>query len=108
MKKKLLLVVLVMLSGVLLFTGCGEKKEKKNSIEGKWAYSSFVYNFESDGTGYYDAAGTKMDFTYEIKDNKLSILYKGSTAPFETEFSIDGDTLTVKDSFGKDFKYVRR
>ena len=49
-----------------------------------------------------------MECTYEVDGDKLSILYKGNTAPFETTYKIDGNTLTIKDSFGSDVKYTRK
>ena len=49
-----------------------------------------------------------MKCTYEIDGDKISILYDGNTAPFETTFSIDGNKLNVKDSMGKDTIYTRK
>jgi hypothetical protein len=76
---------------------------------GQWAseqYSgAFVYTFNADGTGNYDASGTDMPFTYTIEDNNLSILYDGDTFPFETTFVITDTTLTIKDSFDEDVVY---
>ena len=67
-----------------------------------------MYTFNEDGTGKYDAAGVTMEFTYELKDgNKIAILYKGNTDPFETEYSIDGDKLNIKDSSNNDTIYNR-
>ena len=87
------------------FTACGKKEEKKdlNSIVGSWKYDGseygnyeFIYTFNEDGTGKYEAAGRTMEFTYETKDgNKLSILYKGNTASFDTEYEIKDNTLNV-------------
>ena len=87
-------------------TGCG--KEKKNTIVGKWAHGSYVYTFNSDKTCSYDAAGTLMKCTYETDGDKLSILYDGNTASFDTTYSIDGNKLNVKDSFGSDTIYTRK
>lgn len=79
------------------------------AIVGSWAYSdTYIYTFNSDGTGTYDVGGTIMNFTYEANDNELSILYDGNTAPMVLEYSIDGDTLNVKDSFGEDTLYTRK
>lgn len=83
-------------------------------IVGKWTYDDeelanagiyFTYTFNSNGTGNYDAGGTDMPFTYTIDGNKLSIVYE--TGTFETEFSINGDLLNVKDSGGNDTIYKK-
>ena len=95
----------------LVLVGCS-KNNKKNSIIGKWKNDSFgydfVYTFNEDGTGKYDAAGTIMKFTYTLKGNKLSIKYTGDNmASFDTKYSVDGDTLNVVDSLGEDTLYKK-
>ena len=104
--KKGLLFTFLLLVCVSTLVGC-EKKEKKEKdpIVGKWAYGSFVYTFNEDGTCNYNASG---DCTYEIKDDKISILYKDMTVPFETTFSIDGNKLNIVDSFGNDTIYTKK
>ena len=77
------------------------------SWENKSYGSSYTYTFNEDGTGKYDAGGTLMEFTYTTSGNKISILYTGNTDPFETEYSIDGDTLNVIDSLGHDTLYEK-
>lgn len=114
MKKtfKSLLIITMLLSAILLFAGCGNKKDNKtsNPIVGAWKSNEgeFTYHFNDDGSGYYDVYGTKMDFTYTTNNGKISILFKGNTAALETDYSIDGDTLNVKDSFGKDTLYQKQ
>jgi len=105
MKKFLsLLVIATICIGV---TGCNNTK--KNPIVGKWAYSSsFVYTFNEDKTCEYNVSGTIMKCTYEIEDNKLSILYNGDTIPFDTTYSIKDDKLTIKDSMGTDVVYKKQ
>lgn len=118
--KKILSIVLVLaliVGALVTFTACGKKEEKKdsNSIVGSWKYDGseygnyeFIYTFNEDGTGKYEAAGRTMEFTYETKDgNKLSILYKGNTASFDTEYEIKDNTLNVKDSLGNDTIYKK-
>ena len=108
--KKLFKNVLLVLAVVIVttfVTGCGAKKE---GIVGVWKYDGgdYTYTFKEDGTGNYNALGTVMEFTYETEGNKLSITYTGNTSPFETEYTIDGDTLNIKDSFGSDTIYKRK
>ena len=107
MKKTLLTlgIVLVLVLSVFILTGCEKKAE---GLVGKWAYSSFVYTFNEDKTGTYDAAGTLMKFTYEDKGTSVSILYEGNTAPLELNYRIEGNKLIVTDSFGSDVEYIRK
>lgn len=49
-----------------------------------------------------------MPFTYTIEDDKLSILYEGNTAPFETTYKVSDNTLTIKDSFDADVVYNKK
>lgn len=103
---KITLLLLVLAIAVFALTGCGKKDT--NPIVGSWKYdggSDYTYTFNEDGTGNYASGSSKMDFTYTIKDNKISILYTGNTSPFETEYKIDGDVLNIIDSFGKDTLY---
>ena len=118
MKKVLKSVLVVLAIAVMAFalTACEKKedskKESKKSegIVGSWKYegADYTYTFNEDKTGEYNAAGNKMEFTYELDGNKISILYTGNTAPFETEYEIKGDELNVKDSFGNDTIYKRK
>lgn len=118
MKKtvKVLAVITILVATMLALTGCFNKQEEiktevaKNTIVGTWKYEQgeYTYHFNEDGTGDYSYYNAKMEFDYKTEGNKLSITYKGSTSPFETEYSIDGDTLNIKDSFGKDTIYKRQ
>ena len=111
MKNKVKIIALIILLVVAVFalTGCGSENKSGNTIVGRWKYdgADYTYTFNEDGTGNYDAAGTKMEFTYTIEGNKISILYTGNTSPFETEYSIEGETLNIIDSFGSDTLYKR-
>ena len=101
-----ILLAALLLVALLILTGCGNKS---NGIVGQWKYdgADYTYTFNEDGTGNYNAYGTKMEFTYELKDDQISILYTGNTDPFETKYSIDGDTLNIVDSLGKDTLYKK-
>ncbi len=118
MKKtvKALLIIAMLLSTIMVLAGCGsknenaKKSENTNPIVGAWKseYGDYTYHFNEDGTGDYSYSTTKMEFTYKTEGNKISILYKGNTAPFETEYSINGDILNVIDSFGNDTLYKKQ
>lgn len=106
LKSKIFLSSILLVVGVIALTGCG--KNNKNPLVGKWALDSYVYTFNADKTCSYDVAGTIMKCTYKTDGDKLSILYDGNTAPFETTYSIDGNKLNVKDSFGSDTIYTKK
>ena len=75
---------------------------------GQWRHESgYTYLFEADGSGSYSRNGEYMYFTYQREDDTLSILYEGSTLPMKLGFSVEGDTLTIIDSFGKEVPYLR-
>ena len=116
MKKtiKAFAIITVLFAVMFALTGCQkfkkDAKKSSNTIVGTWKYDGgdYTYHFNEDGTGDYSYYSAKMEFTYKTEENKLFITYNGSTAAFETEYSIDGDTLNVKDSFGKDTIYRRQ
>lgn len=112
---KALVIFAMLLATIMFLAGCENKSSSKeeaakNPIVGAWKYEQggYTYHFNEDGTGDYSYSSSKMEFTYKTDGNKLSITYKGSTAPFESDFSIDGDTLNIKDSFGKDTLYKKQ
>lgn len=104
--KKFFLTITLLCVSVLLLTACGKK-----GIVGTWEYNTggYTYTFNEDGTGNYAYGESKMEFTYTAtEDGKLSILYTGNTDAFETTYTIDGNTLNIKDSFGSDTIYKRK
>ena len=132
-----ILVIVLLIAGLFTLTACDKTKEDNSNeitldsesnndyneeilevgsnspeeIIGQWKNHSygydFIYTFEDDGKGNYNAAGKDMPFTYTIDGNKISILYDGDTESFDTTFSIDGDTLNVVDSMGEDTLYEK-
>lgn len=116
MKKTMraLTIIAVLVIAMFALTGCGNtKKEKEKAVDpivGVWTYENggYTYTFNEDGTGNYAYYSTKMEFTYKTEGNKLEITYSGSTSPFKTEFTIEGNTLNIKDSFGKDTIYKKK
>ena len=111
MKKtyRIVSLVVVLLFAVLLLTGC-KKKEEEKGIIGSWnsTTTSYIYTFNKDGTGYYDSFGKVTNFTYTAEKGILSILYDGNKSSFKTEYYVDNDTLSIKDSSGKDAIYKRK
>lgn len=116
MKKILsILGIIAMVMTALTLTGCGkdDKKNEKPSIVGEWKVESednydFRYIFNEDGTGKYVYPGSELRFTYEDKGDKLAIVFEGNTVESELEYRIEGSTLIIKDSFGKDVRYNKQ
>ena len=107
MKKTILTlaIILFLAVAVVILTGCGSKSK---GLVGQWGYSSYVYTFNEDKTGSYDAFGTVMNFTYEDKGDTVSILYEGNTSPLELKYRIEKDKLIITDSFGEDVEYTKK
>lgn len=82
------------------------------NIVGNWASRDFdglfIYTFNEDGTGNYDASGTQMPFTFTMEGDKLSVLFDSDTDSFDTVYKIEGNTLTIKDSLGEDVIYDKK
>ena len=78
-------------------------------LYGQWAHiSGYTYEFREDGTGCYSLGDSRMDFTYTVAGNLLSILFTGNTQPFETTFRIEGKKLIMLDSSGEDVIYTAK
>lgn len=109
MKKALLVLFVVSIFAMMLvLTACGDNggsSAASNSIVGSWTYpnSTMTYVFNEDGTGSYYG----RDFTYTTSGDHLSILYNGDTTSFDTTYTIEGNKLNVRDSFGSDTIYNR-
>lgn len=89
------------------------KTSADNGLVGSWDYaelSGMVYTFKADGTGSYDMFGEVMNFTYEADGSTLTITFTDEDVdvPTELAYTIDGDTLNVKDSLGNDTIYKRK
>ena len=113
MKKTLknFVLVLVLLLGVFAFTACGKKSDKKDdtpAIVGSWDHDGYVYTFNKDKTGSYEAYGNVMKFTYEDNGKSVKILYDGNTNASEYKYKIEGKKLIIKDSFDNDVEYTRK
>lgn len=77
---------------------------------GSWDYEDggFTYTFKADGTGVYDIYGEVMNFTYTDNGDSFTMTYEDIDTPTTLDYTIDGDTLTVKDSFGADVRYIKK
>ena len=68
----------------------------------------FTYTFNDDGTGKYEVVGGLMTFSYEADGSKLTLNYDDGLPSAELEYSIDGDTLNIRDSAGNDTIYHKK
>ena len=88
------------------------KTKPENPLVGSWASEdfdgAFIYTFNADFTGSYDAAGTVEYFTYIASQGDLSILYEDTDVPWETQFTVADGKLTVKDDLGEDVVYAKK
>lgn len=89
------------------------KASADNGLVGSWDFaelSGMVYTFNADGTGSYDMFGEVMNFTYETDGSTLKLTFTDEDVdvPTELAYTIDGDTLNVKDSLGNDTIYKRK
>ena len=89
------------------------KTSADNGLVGSWDYaelSGMVYTFNADGTGSYNMFGEVMNFTYEADGSTLKLTFTDEDVdvPTELAYTIDGDTLNVKDSLGNDTIYKRK
>ena len=104
---KKVLLSFVLIGCIVALVGCN-KQSDSNSIVGSWAHDSYVYTFNDNNTGNYEAGGTKMEFTYKDDGKKVSILYTGNTDASDYEYKIEGKKLIIKDSLGNDVEYIKK
>lgn len=105
MKKIYIFGIISILLLLLLTSGC------KKSIVGKWksidTKNEYYYIFNKNKTCSYEMIVARLDCTYEINDNRISIIYKGNTKINTFKYQIEGNTLIIKDENGKDNKFVK-
>ena len=111
--KKMICMLLVAFMLVGLFAACvdeGGGKEETVTIIGTWEYSAMncAYTFKEDGTGCYTFGGSDLPFTYTDDGSKVSIQYENSTDPNVFNYTIEGDTLHIEDSYGQIVDYTKK
>ena len=137
MKKKIILVSLIsilLIAGLFILTGCGNKEQSSNNenyeknssnntsessqvtnvLLGEWSFDTSTQKdgtnttlvFNSDLSGEMIQAGDSYKFTYEFTESKVTFTYEilGKT---EQSYNIDGDILTLTNSYGENAKYKR-
>ena len=108
MKKSILVIglIFVLLVGIFVLTGCGNDEK---GIIGTWKYKGLdaAYTFNKDNTGSYKYGTADRKFKYEDNGTSVKITYDGDTTGATYEYKIDGNKLTIKDSFGNDVEYYK-
>ncbi|MBE6737131.1 MAG: hypothetical protein E7566_00535 [Ruminococcaceae bacterium] len=123
---KLIALILCLLFVASLMVACNKDNDKKAETQdttaivetttetpkeaglvGSWVSEDmpdYVYVFNADGTGTYSV----LKFTYEDLGEKISILFDGNTVASEFEYTIEGNKLTLIDSFGEPVVYIKK
>lgn len=104
--KKYIILGIVFISLVIIATNCIQK-----NIIGKWkaidTNIEYYYIFNKDKTCSYEMKVARLDCTYELNDDKLTILYNGNTKANTYEYHFEGSTLIIKNDIGKDNKFIK-
>lgn len=130
-KLSAIIVIVLMLTMVFAFTGCGGSSDSGSSeatdeqkIVGTWNYAdeeygiTAVYDFKDDGTGTYNINTGEGEVTYEmnyeLSDGHLLITFVNNDTfteddVFDHDYHFDGDdTLFVSDDFGEELEFTRQ
>ena len=79
------------------------------TLVGSWYHEmGYTYVFREDKTGEYLVDGNSEPFwvfTYETDGQKLT-MYEDGRILMETNYTIEGDTLIIEDSFGEKVYYT--
>ena len=79
------------------------------TLVGSWYHEmGYTYVFREDKTGEYLVDGNSEPFwvfTYETDGQKLT-MYEDGSVLMETNYTIEGDTLIIEDSFGEKVYYT--
>ena len=71
-------------------------------IVGEWVYEAggYTYDFRADGSGIYKLGESVMEFTYTTNGNTLVLKYEGISAENTFDYTLEGNSLNIEDSFG--------
>ena len=103
MKNYVLGITLLLL--LFITTGC------KKSIVGRWksieTTNDYYYIFNDDKTCSYEMTVARLDCTYELDDEKITILYNGNDKPKTYQYRFEDNMLIIRDNTGKDNKFIK-
>ena len=109
----------------LSFSACGGSSASGNettsavsdtnnsqSIVGSWATElygdEYVYTFNTDGTGVYNAAGKIMNLTYKTEDGIYYETFEGSTSAVKRPYRVENNQFIVEDTYGEEIVYNKK
>ena len=70
--------------------------------------NEYVFTFNSDGTGKYEAGGATMDLDYTVKGDEITVKFSGyDIEAIKSKYSINGDKLKFNDSEGNEKEMTR-
>ena len=81
-----------------------------SALIGTWSWNGHLdcgYIFGSDGKGAYFFCGAQKAFEYCDNGTFVSIYYPGDLSPLRFEYTVDGNTLSIEDSFGNRIIYSK-
>ena len=113
MKKRLIVLFMICILAITCVACGSDAGSSSDPMVGSWkSKMGFVYTFKEGGKGTYDCMGTKYDIDWSTEDGKLSLKVwmpgvDENTKPSVLDYSIDGKTLTINDSFGNPVEYTR-
>jgi hypothetical protein len=119
MKKtiKTLSLILVLITGLFLMTGCNKSNEIEEKLYGTWAnldiYDvTFTFNEDKTGSEVIDTGMDKVDrtYTYEVDNEVITIVFDDDEdkLEYEYEYRFDDEDLVLIDSAGTELVYKKK
>jgi hypothetical protein len=106
-KKKIIIAVISLLIIIQIIYICSKK-----TIIGKWkaidVKDEYYYIFNKDKTCSYEMKVARLDCTYKIDENKISILYKGNKKTNTFEYQFDKEYLIIEDENHNKKKFIKQ
>lgn len=110
--KKYKIVILVILVLIIILSLFLVFNHSKKTIVGKWKSTDerneYYYIFNEDKTCSYEMKVARLDCTYEVDENQISILYKGNDKANTFKYRFDGNFLIINDENNNDNKFIRQ
>jgi len=82
----------------------------KSALIGAWGWNGHRvcgYFFAPEGKGSYIFCGGEKTFEYQDNGDSVTVHFTGDLLPNLFRYDIDGDRLSIEDSFGSRVIYTR-
>ena len=110
MKKYIAGIIILVIVIFLILILTLNHKENINII-GIWkaidTKNEYYYIFNKDKTCSYEMKVARLDCTYEVDKEKITILYKGNDTNNTYKYRFENDTLIITDDTGKDNNFIK-